>query len=134
MLLAIDEFLWALRRDGFAVSTAQAIDVTRACALVGFGDRGALRDAIGAVVVERAADLRRYRACFDRFFSPEGAHVGDLWGRLRERGFSDGELSALRDLLSAAAERSGASGDAIAFQALAGTAGELDRALQAAGI
>ena len=134
MLLSIDEFLWALRRDGFAVSTAQAIDVTRACALVGFGDRGTLRDAIGAVVVERAADLRRYRACFDRFFSAEGAHVGDLWGRLRERGFSDAELSALRDLLTAAAERSGASGDAIAFQALAGTAGELDRALQAAGI
>ncbi|KYG05609.1 hypothetical protein BE21_39645 [Sorangium cellulosum] len=134
MLLSIDEFLWALRRDGFAVSTAQAIDAARACALVGFGDRARLRDAIGAVVVERAADLRRYRACFDRFFSPEGAHVGDLWARLRERGFSEGELSALRDLLTAAAERSGASGDALGFQALAGTAGELDQALRSAGI
>ncbi len=134
MLLSIDEFLWALRRDGFAVSTAQAIDVARACALVGFGDRARLRDTIGAVVVERAADLRRYHASFDRFFSPEGAHVGDLWARLRERGFSDGELSALRDLLSAAAERSGAFGDAIGFQALAGTAGELDQALRSAGI
>ncbi|XXX80580.1 VWA domain-containing protein [Sorangium sp. So ce134] len=134
MLLSIDEFLWALRRDGFAVSTAQAIDVARACALVGFDDRARLRDAIGAVVVERAGDLRRYHACFDRFFSPEGAHVGDLWARLRERGFSEGELSALRDLLSAAAERSGASGDAIGFQALAGTAGELDQALRSAGI
>lgn len=134
MLLSIDEFLWALRRDGFAVSTAQAIDAARACALVGFNDRAALRDAIGAVVVERAADLRRYHACFDRFFSPAGAHVGDLWGRLRERGFSDGELSALRDLLSAAAERSGASGDALAFHALTGGAGELDHLLRTAGI
>ncbi|WP_437727425.1 VWA domain-containing protein [Sorangium sp. So ce861] len=134
MLLSIDEFLWALRRDGFAVSTAQAIDAARACALVGFSDRARLRDAIGAVVVERAADLRRYRACFDRFFSPEGAHVGDLWARLRERGFSEGELSALRDLLTAAAERSGASGDALGFQALAGTSGELDQALRSAGI
>ncbi|WP_437680669.1 VWA domain-containing protein [Sorangium sp. So ce131] len=134
MLLSIDEFLWALRRDGFAVSTSQAIDVARACALVGFGDRAALRDAIGAVVVERAAELRRYHESFARFFSPEGAHVGDLWGRLRERGFSDGELSALRDLLSAAAERSGASGDAIGFHALAGSAGELDSVLRSAGI
>ncbi|WP_437817985.1 VWA domain-containing protein [Sorangium sp. So ce1078] len=134
MLLSIDEFLWALRRDGFAVSTAQAIDVARACALVGFGDRARLRDAIGAVVVERAADLRRYNAAFDRFFSPEGAHVGDLWARLRERGFAEGELSALRDLLTAAAERSGAFGDAIGFQALAGAAGELDQALRSAGI
>ncbi|WP_437970393.1 VWA domain-containing protein [Sorangium sp. So ce260] len=134
MLLSIDEFLWALRRDGFAVSTAQAIDVARACALVGFGDRARLRDAIGAVVVERAADLRRYHAAFDRFFSPEGAHVGDLWARLRERGFAEGELSALRDLLTAAAERSGAFGDAIGFQALAGAAGELDQALRSAGI
>lgn len=134
MLLAIDEFLWALRRDGFAVSTAQAIDVTRVCALVGFGDRAALRDAIAAVVVDRAAERARYGACFDRFFSPEGAHVGDLWGRLRERGFSERELSALRELLTAAAERSGVGGDAIAFHALAGAAGELDQLLRSAGI
>lgn len=134
MLLSIDELLWSLRRDGFAISTAQAIDVARACDLVGFADRATLRDAIGAVVVERAADLGRFRACFDRFFSADGAHVGDLWARLRERGFSDAELSALRDLLEAAAERSGASGDAIALHALSGTAGELDHLLQSAGV
>jgi hypothetical protein len=134
MLELVDELLWALRREGFAISTAQAIDAASVCALVGFGDRGALRDGIAAVVVERAADRARYAAIFDRFFSPGGAHVGDLFGRLRDRGFSDGELSALRDLLEAAAEQRGGAGDAVAFRALAGTEGELDQLLRAAGV
>lgn len=134
MLEVVDGLLWALRREGFAISTAQAIDVTRVCALVGFGDRATLRDAIAAVVVDRAADRARYEASFDRFFTPGAAHVGDLFARLRDRGFSDRELSALRDLLEAAAERSGATGDALAFRALAGAEGELDQLLRTAGV
>jgi hypothetical protein len=134
MLQVIDELLWALRREGFAVSTAQAMDAMQAVALVGFADRAALRDAVAAVVVDRASDLARYRACFDRFFSTGGGHAGDLWARLRDRGFSDGELSALLDLLEAAAQRSGAGGDAPALRALTGTDGELDHLLRTAGI
>jgi uncharacterized protein with von Willebrand factor type A (vWA) domain len=134
MLRILDELLWALRREGFAVSTAQAIDAARVAALVGFADRDSLRDALAAVVVERRADRARFREAFAAFFSPDRAHAGDLWSRLRARGFADAELSALRDLLEAAAERSGAAGDATALLGLLGAESELDHLLLAAGI
>jgi uncharacterized protein len=134
LLRALDEFLWVLRREGFTISTAQAIDAVRVAELCGFEDRAALRDALAAVIVDRRAELDRYRGAFDAFFAPERAHAGDLWARLRARGFSEGELAALRDLLDAAAERSGAGGDALGFSALLGADSELDQILLAAGV
>lgn len=134
MLRVLDELLWALRREGFTISTAQAIDAARVARLVGFDDRAALRDAIGAVVVERRADRDRYRAAFDAFFAAERAHAGDLWSRLAARGFSAGELDALRELLTGAAERSGVGGDAAALLGIVGAESELDQLLRAAGI
>ena len=134
MLRVLDELLWALRRDGFTISTAQAIDVVRVARLVGFGDRATLRDAIAAVVVERRADRDRFRAAFDGFFAADRAHAGDLWSALRARGFADDELAALRELLQGAAERSGATGDAPALLGLLGAESELDHLLRAAGI
>ena len=134
MLRVLDELLWALRREGFAVSTPQAIDALRAAALVGFADRTVLRDAIAAVVVERRADRDRFREAFDAFFTPDRAHAGDLWSRLRARGFDAAELAALRELLDAAADRSGATGDGVALAGLLGAESELDHLLLAAGI
>ncbi len=134
MLRILDELLWALRREGFDVSTAQAIDAVRVAALVGFDDRATLRDALAAVVVDRRADRARFRAAFDAFFAADRAHAGDLWSRLAARGFTPAELSALRDLLDAAAERSGATGDAPALLAFTGAESELDHLLRAAGI
>jgi uncharacterized protein with von Willebrand factor type A (vWA) domain len=134
VIRVLDELLWVFRREGFLVSTAQALDVARVVELVGFEDKGALRDAIAAVIVERRAELPQYREVFDGFFALGAAHSGDLWGRLRDRGFSAGELDALRQLLEGAAERSGASGDAMALLGLLGSESELDRLLLAAGI
>jgi len=134
MIRILDELLWALRREGFVVSTPQAIDALRAAVLVGFGDRVTLRDAIAAVVVERRADRDRFREAFDAFFTPDRAHAGDLWSRLRARGFDVAELAALRELLDAAAERSGVTGDAPALAGLLGAESELDHLLLAAGI
>lgn len=132
MLQLLDELLWALRREGFTISTAQAIDAARACEIAGVADRDALRGAIAAVVVERAEDRARYAACFDRFFAQGRGHVGDLWARLRDAGFSPTEVGALRDLVEAAAEGRGGGGEA-AFRAVVGTEGELDHLLLAAG-
>ena len=134
MLRILDELLWALRRDGFVISTAQAIDVAEIVRLVGFEERWALREAIGAVVVDRRGDRDRFRAAFDAFFAADRAHAGDLWSRLRARGFTAEELGALRELLDAAAERSGASADAAALRGLVGDEGELDQLLRAAGV
>jgi hypothetical protein len=132
VLRLVDELIWALRREGFPVSTAQAIDVARAVELVGFGDRGALRDAVGAVVVERATERGDFRQAFERFFAPDRAHAGDLWARLRERGFSEEELGVLRELLEAIASSAGAGRPALA--ALAGHDGELDALLASSGV
>jgi hypothetical protein len=132
VLRILDELLWVLRREGLAISTAQAIDAARVCALLGFSDRTALRDGLTAVLATRRDERALFHECFDRFFAPERGHAGDLWTRLRARGFRDDELLALRELFEAAAQR--ASGDAAGFSAFAGSSAELDQMLAAAGI
>ena len=134
MLRVVDELLFAFRRDGFVVSTAQALLATEALLLVGFADANVLADALEAVIGPRASERARFRASFDSFFRLERGHPGDLFERLRFRGFAREELSALRDLLDAAAERSGEAGDALALSALRGHPGELDHVLALAGV
>jgi hypothetical protein len=134
VLRGLDELLWVLRREGFSISTAQAIDVVGIVRLVGFEDPAVLRDAVGAVVVERRADQAHFGRVFAEFFAHGRAHPQDLWGKLRDRGFTLDELDALRQLLDGAAEQSGASGDAMGFAALLGGESELDQILMAAGI
>ncbi len=99
MLDVVDNFLWTLRRAGFAISTPQAIDAARAAREVGFTDRATLRDAIACVVVDSPVRQERYRAVFDEFFSPEATRPIPLSHRLLAQGFSRAELGTLRDLL-----------------------------------
>ena len=101
MLREIDELIWTLRRDGFVVSTAQAIDILRACDLVGFEDGERLRDGIAAVMVDRASDRARFRASFERFLRGVRPEAQDLFARLRARGFYDDELAVVRALFEA---------------------------------
>ena len=56
LVRVLDELLWALRRDGFEVSTAHAIDVARAVKVVGFERRDRLREAVACLVVQRAEE------------------------------------------------------------------------------
>ena len=134
MLRVLDELFWALRREGLTISTAQAIDAARAVTLVGFADREALMGALEAVLVDRRRDRDLFRSAFAAFFAKDRAHAGDIWSRLRARGFSDAELGALRDLFDAAAERSGATADAPALLGLLGAESEIDHLLLAAGV
>ena len=108
MLRVLSEFLWSVRRAGLAISTSKALDAARVIELVGWDDRARLRGALGAVIVERGRDRGRFDQAFDAFFAADAAHPGDLFARLRARGFADAELDTLRELLFAAAERSGA--------------------------
>lgn len=132
MLRVLDEFLWVLRREGLAVSTAQAIDAARVAALLGFADRQTLRDGLSTVLATNKRELALFTECFDRFFASTRSHPGNLWSRLAARGFRDEELGVLRELLNAAADRS--SGEANGMLAFAGDASELDQLLSAAGI
>jgi uncharacterized protein with von Willebrand factor type A (vWA) domain len=99
MLEVLDNFLWVLRREGFTLSTVQAMDAARAAREVGLADRLLLREAIACVVVDKA-DLRaRYDELFDEFFSLGARPQLDLPTRLLAQGFSRAELAALRSLL-----------------------------------
>jgi uncharacterized protein len=96
----LDELLWALRREGFEISTAQAIDVARAVEAVGLDREATVREAIACLVVRRASERPRFDAAFRRFFAPGTAgERGTLWQRLGARGFDARELEALRALL-----------------------------------
>jgi len=97
----LDELLWMLRREGLAISTAQAIDVARAVAAVGLERRADVAEAVAAVVVQHRRDRVRFDAVFDRFFDAQASpqRALSLWERLAARGFTDGELETLRTLL-----------------------------------
>lgn len=133
VLRVFDELLWKLRREGFDISTAQAVDALRIVSVVGLEHRADVRDGIAAVVVQRARDRARFNAAFDDFFAadpPPGRRT--LWERLAGRGFALDELDALRSIL----EQFAASGHAGAMPLailLAGGA-ELDRLLSLSGI
>jgi uncharacterized protein with von Willebrand factor type A (vWA) domain len=99
MLDVLDNFLWVLRREGFAISTAEAIDAARAAREVGFADRTLLRDALACVVVDDHRQRRKYDQLFDEFFALSARPQPDLPARLLAQGFTRAELAALRELL-----------------------------------
>ena len=79
----IDEFLWALRREGFPVATSQAIDVVRAVREIGLAQSDAVREAIACIVVERAPDRRRFDAAFDSVLRDVTIATRDVLGASR---------------------------------------------------
>ncbi len=106
LVRVLDELLWTLRREGFDISTAQAIDVARAVEVVGLAHRARVREAIACLVVRRATERARFDAAFERFFTPgQAAARGTLWERLQAGGFSSAEIDALRALLEQLASR-----------------------------
>src|SRR6185503_11810279 len=100
MIDVLDNFLWVLRREGFTLSTTQAIDVARAAGEVGLADRMLLREAIACVVVDNAGQRAKYDELFDEFFSLHARPQPDLPTRLLAQGFSRAELAVLRELLA----------------------------------
>ena len=110
LVRVLDELLWTLRREGFSISTAQALDVARAVAAVGLERRAGVREAVACVVVSRASERARFDDLFDRFFAPGLEATGTLWDRLEAKGFDPTELDALRALLSNLGARDAGSG------------------------
>jgi uncharacterized protein len=131
LLRVLDEFLWALRREDFAISTAQAIAVAQALEQTGIENPGWVRSAIASVVVWRAADRRRFDAVFDAFFNPDEFEPRNLWRRLAARGFDSTELDALRWLLNSTASEAP---DFATFATAIEGGAELDRILVSSGI
>jgi uncharacterized protein with von Willebrand factor type A (vWA) domain len=100
MLDVLDNFLWILRREGFTISPAQAIEAARAAREVGLSDRGLLRDAVACVVVDAVEQRARYEELFEEFFSLQARPHLNLPTRLLAQGFTRAELAVLRELLA----------------------------------
>jgi hypothetical protein len=132
VLRVLSELLWAVRRAGIDVSTAQAIDAARAVRHVGWGDRTSLRLALRASIVTRRSDLATFDRAFDDFFREESAHAVDLFGRLRAAGFSAAEVDALWDVVRALSQRTG--DEVTALGPLVRSPAEIDHLLAAAGL
>jgi len=135
LVRVVDELLWSLRRDGLAVSTAQAIDVGRAVRAVGVAHGDRVREAVAAIVVQRPRERRRFDAVFDAFFhgaDVDGGRGRTLWERLEDRGFAAAELDALRELFAQLAA-SGTDGMA-PLETLLDRGADLDRLLALADV
>jgi uncharacterized protein with von Willebrand factor type A (vWA) domain len=126
----IDELLWTLRREGFEISTVQAIDAVRAVLAVGLEHPGRVREGLAAILVQKASDRSRFDVAFKTFFDPSGG-PRDPWGRLAIRGVTPEEIHALRTMLSQLADHD-ADGLASLGTLLEGGA-DLDRILSLSG-
>lgn len=69
----LTDFVRALRAADVGVSPAEAIDASRAMALVGFADRSALKTALRPVMAKSAAEAETFDRMFDLFFSRRDA-------------------------------------------------------------
>jgi uncharacterized protein with von Willebrand factor type A (vWA) domain len=126
----LDELLWVLRREGFVVSTAQAIEVARAVRAVGLEHGERVREAIAAVVVDRASECARFDSVFSAFFLSANAAHGSLWERLEARGYVADEIAVLRGLLDGLSAAEGLAGEgAGALRELLDRGADLDRLL-----
>jgi uncharacterized protein with von Willebrand factor type A (vWA) domain len=99
----IDELVWRLRRDGFQVTSTQAIDLARMIELVGVRDGAAIRRGAAAIVVDRANDRARFEEAFDSFFGLARGGTGDLLDeRLAAEGLTPAEIRTAREALQRA--------------------------------
>lgn len=130
MLRVVDELLWMLRRAGFVVAPSQAIDAVAAVRAVGFASRERTRDALAAVIVQRARERARFDEVFDDFFAHRSRRDRrDLWERLAEEGLAHEELDEVRALLDAYAKATPQG----TLGALVARGPELDRLLRLSG-
>jgi hypothetical protein len=63
------DFTNILRRAGVRVSTAETLDAFRALEMLPIDDRAVFRDALGATMVKRAADVSTFNELFELFWS-----------------------------------------------------------------
>ncbi len=101
VLRFLDELLWVLRRAGLTIATSQAIDVVRAVRAVGFESRDVLQAAIAAVVVTRPSERAMFDRAFDSYFDREPRRT--LWEALGAEGFTEQDVTIVRELLAAMA-------------------------------
>lgn len=69
----ISNFIRALRSADVKVSTGEALDAARTVAMIGYGDRGLLKDSLGCVLAKSEAEKDIHDRLFDLYFARSNA-------------------------------------------------------------
>jgi uncharacterized protein with von Willebrand factor type A (vWA) domain len=129
------EFTNILRRAGVRVSTAEAIDAFRALEVLPIDDREIFRDALGATMVKRAADVPTFDELFGLFWSGFYDSLRESFDQasagLSERMDYDALLREIADQLQALEGEPTALSD-LARAMLAGDLGQLETLIRSA--
>ncbi len=134
-LRLFDEFLWVLRREGIAVSPADAIDAMRAIRLAGLADGGALRMALEAILLHSHAERPAFEGAWSQVFE-RSAPQSNLRAFLIHQGATELEVREIEALLARAHEsftyllQTPGGGAELAHSLSTGPAGDLQRAHQ----
>src|SRR5690349_4198808 len=70
-------FLRAARSAGVRISPAESIDAVRTVEIVGYADRGTLKDSLALVLAKTEEEKQRFDECFDLYFSRDGFRDDD---------------------------------------------------------
>ncbi|HCU90423.1 MAG TPA: VWA containing CoxE family protein [Gammaproteobacteria bacterium] len=71
MTQVLIEFVRALRASNINVSTAESLDAAATVDVIGFKDRGLLKESLSQVLAKSSEDKQRFSDCFDRYFFAE---------------------------------------------------------------
>lgn len=77
-------FIEVLRSHSLPVSPAETLDAAEAMDLVGYSNRGALRDALAITLAKSQREEETFRDCFDRFFDQQAANFDTSERNARE--------------------------------------------------
>jgi uncharacterized protein with von Willebrand factor type A (vWA) domain len=104
LLQVLDDLLWAIRREGVRISTAQAVVAAKAVEAVGLERPADLRHALAAVLVSKEADRSRFEQAFATFADPAAAPGHrTLRDSIVAAGFNVSEASETSESLSVVA-------------------------------
>lgn len=96
------KFIGVLRKARLPIGSDEAVIAAQTVALLGYQDRGALRDALGMVLAKNQQHTARFEELFDVFFSSTAAPPGEAGHSPGERDIAQHALSEqLEDLLQA---------------------------------
>ncbi|MBW1786257.1 MAG: VWA domain-containing protein [Deltaproteobacteria bacterium] len=73
MQQVLQDFIKALRSSGVRISVAENMDAMHAAALVGYGSRRALKDALASSLAKSQPEKEIFSTTFERYFQPDRA-------------------------------------------------------------
>ena len=65
------DFISALRHSGVRISVAENMDALNAARIVGYSDRGILKQSLSSALAKSLRELELFESCFERFFSAD---------------------------------------------------------------